>query len=86
MNEKENLINRLSSLKSELNRAEGIKSSKEKELDKLKQQYKNLGEECFEKFECEPKDLKSKLQSLEKQFKEKVEEAEKLLEELSEEV
>ena len=85
MNEKDTLINRLNSLKSELNRAEGIKSSKEKELDKLRQQYKALGDECLEKFGCEPKDLKSKLQSLEKQFQEKVEEAEQLLEELSEE-
>lgn len=85
MNEKDTLINRLNSLKSELNRAEGIKSSKEKELDKLKQSYKTLSEQCMEKFECEPKDLKTKLQSLQLEFEQKVEEAEQLLKELSEE-
>lgn len=76
---------KIESLKNDLYQNEAKKSLKEKELEKLKNEYQALTEQCKEKFDCEPKDLKSKITSLEKQIDDALEKAETLLEELSEE-
>ena len=76
---------RIESQKNDLNQNEAKKSLKEKELDKLKNEYSVLTSECKEKFDCEPKDLKNKILSLETEIDAALEKAETLLEELSEE-
>lgn len=75
---------RYNNLITELNKAEGIKSSKEKELEKLKSEYSQIAEDCKEKFDCEPTKLASKIKQLEKIIQSKVEEAEKLLKSIKE--
>ena len=54
-------------------------------MPKLKQEMQTLKTKCMEEFECEPKNLKQKIQLLEKDISDKLEEAEQLLEKLSEE-
>lgn len=79
------LQDRYNALIKEINKAEGIKSSKEKEIEKLKLEYAELSKECKENFDCEPNELSSKIKELGIEISNKIEEAEKLLKLLQEE-
>ena len=78
------LEDRYSFLIKEVNKAEGIKSSKEKEIEKLKSEYKEIAKNCKDNFKCEPSELASKIKELGTEIENKIAEAEKLLKSLQE--
>jgi len=83
-NEEKNFTKRFNDLKNELNTAQAMKSIKETDIKKLKNEHETLKTQCLDDFGCEPKNLKSKIIKLENELNTKLEEAEKLLEKLSE--
>lgn len=73
---------RVEALKSTLDKALGILETKEQQLNKLKIKYDNLFNDCKETYDCELKDLKTKITTEQAEVETKLSEAETKLQEL----
>jgi peptidoglycan hydrolase CwlO-like protein len=73
---------RVEALKSTLDKALGILETKEDQLSKLKTKYDNLVHECKTTYDCELKDLKTKITTQQTEVETKLSEVETKLQEL----